>query len=222
MAKLTAFTAKAKPQYVQRTSGGGKWTVGMLIISFLLVSSELSRWWRGHEDHIFAVEKGVGHDLQINLDIVVAMQCGDIHINVQDAAGDRIHAAEMLKREPTNWNQWVNKDGIHKLGKDQHGKVVTGEGWQFDHDEGFGQEHIHDIIAQAKRRQKWAKTPRVRGGVDSCRIFGSLTVNKVLADFHITARGHGYQEFGSQPAHLNHQGMFKSLECASCINKLTW
>lgn len=213
MLKLTStLTAKAKPQYVQRTSGGGKWTVGMLIVSFLLFLSEFSGWWRGHEDHTFAVEKGVGHDLQINLDIVVAMQCVDIHINVQDAAGDRILAAEMLKREPTNWNQWVNKDGIHKLGKDQQGKVVTGEGWQVDHDEGFGQEHIHDIIAQANRRQKWGKTPRVRGGVDSCRIFGSLTVNKVLGDFHITARGHGYQEFGGPPAHLDHQGKFTPLE----------
>src|SRR5579871_5853218 len=44
-------TAKAKPQYVQRTSGGGKWTVGMLVISFILVISEASRWWRGHEHH---------------------------------------------------------------------------------------------------------------------------------------------------------------------------
>jgi hypothetical protein len=179
----------------------------MLIISFLLVASEFSRWWRGHEEHTFAVEKGVGHELQINLDIVVAMQCHDIHINVQDAAGDRILAGEMLKREPTSWTQWVTKDGMHKLGRDALGKIVTGEGWQsHDHDEGFGEEHVHDIVAQANRKQKWAKTPRIRGEVDSCRIFGSLSVNKVLGDFHITARGHGYQEFGGPPVHLDHEG----------------
>jgi len=182
----------------------------MLGVSLILVWSELSRWWRGHEEHTFAVEKGIGHDLQINMDIVVAMRCPDIHINVQDASGDRILAGDMLKREATNWLQWVDTRGVHQLGKDAEGKIVSGEGWQsHEHDEGFGQEHVHDIMASAQRRAKWAKTPRIKGNPvdgDSCRIFGSVSVNKVQGDFHITARGHGYQEFGV-PGHLDHQGM---------------
>ncbi|TAQ90082.1 hypothetical protein B7494_g1623 [Chlorociboria aeruginascens] len=198
------YFPKAKPQYVTRTAGGGKWTVAILLVSFLLIFSEFARWWRGHETHTFAVEKGVGHNLQINLDMVLAMKCADIHVNVQDAAGDRILAATMLKENPTNWHQWVDARGMHKLGKDAHGRVITGEGFH-DHDEGFGEEHVHDIIAAAAgRRAKFSKTPRLRHGPpggDSCRIFGSLDVNKVQGDFHITARGHGYQEFG---AHLDH------------------
>ena len=201
-------TAKAKPQYVTRTSGGGKWTVAMLIISFLLILSEFTRWWRGNETHTFAVEKGVGHNLQINLDIVIPMECKDIHINVQDAAGDRILAGTMLKEEPTNWHQWADIRGVHRLGTDSQGRVITGEGYH-EHEEGFGEEHVHDIIAAAGGgKKKFAKTPRLRGGKpggNSCRIFGSLGVNKVQGDFHITARGHGYQEFGSQ--HLDHSGM---------------
>ncbi|KAF4632890.1 hypothetical protein G7Y89_g5239 [Cudoniella acicularis] len=205
---VSAFDAfpKSKPQYVTRTSGGGKWTVAMLIASFLLISSEFLRWWRGHENHTFAVEKGVGHNLQINLDIVLAMHCNEIHINVQDAAGDRILAADMLKEDPTNWSQWVDKRGMHGLGKDSQGRIVTGEGYH-EHEEGFGEEHVHDIIAAAGggRKAKFSKTPRLRGGPaggDSCRIYGSLEVNKVQGDFHITARGHGYQEWGAQ--HLDH------------------
>lgn len=196
--------AKAKPQYVTKTSGGGKWTVAMMVISALLIFTEFTRWWKGHENHSFAVEKGVSHDLKINLDTVVAMQCGNIHVNVQDAAGDRILAATKLKMEPTNWNQWVNVRGTHMLGKDSKGRLVTGEGFH-EHDEGFGEEHVHDIISAASpgRRHIFARTPRIKGAVDSCRIFGSLDVNKVQGDFHITARGHGYQEFG---AHLEHNG----------------
>jgi len=178
----------------------------MLIISFLLIFSEFRRWWRGHETHTFTVEKGVGHNMQINLDIVVAMKCPDIHINVQDAAGDRILAGEMLKKDPTNWRQWVDARGVHKLGTDSQGRLITGEGFH-DHEEGFGEEHVHDIVAAAGgRKAKFGKTPKLRGrfaGGDSCRIFGSLNVNKVQADFHITARGHGYQELGS---HLDHDG----------------
>lgn len=182
----------------------------MLVISVLLVASELGRWWRGTEEHMFAVEKGVGHNLQINIDIVLAMSCPDIHINVQDAAGDRVLAAELLKRDPTKWDQWVDRNGMHRLGRDSNGKVVTGSGWH-DHDEGFGEEHVHDIVAGAGKRAKWAKTPWLgRTPADSCRIYGSLLVNKVLGDFHITARGHGYQDAvpGQGSGHLDHQGMF--------------
>ncbi|KAK3359064.1 endoplasmic reticulum vesicle transporter-domain-containing protein [Lasiosphaeria hispida] len=201
---VSAFDAfpKSKPQYVQRTAGGGKWTVAMIFFSVILLWSEVGRWWRGTETHTFAVEKGVAHNLDINIDIVVKMKCADLHINVQDAAGDRILAASRLTRDPTAWGQWVDASGVHRLGRDENGRRITGEGWTIGHDEGFGEEHIHDIVALGRRRARWGKTPRLWGAEpDSCRIFGSLELNKVQGDFHITARGHGYMEFGE---HLNH------------------
>ncbi|KAJ4405039.1 hypothetical protein N0V82_010383 [Gnomoniopsis sp. IMI 355080] len=205
---VSAFDAfpKSKPQYVTRTSGGGKWTVAMIFVTLVLVWTELSRWWRGAEMHTFAVEKGVGHNLQINMDMVVRMKCADLHVNVQDAAGDRILAGNKLKRDGTRWAQWVDNKGVHKLNRDEQGRIVTGEGWMamHGHDEGFGEEHVHDIVRLGGKRAKWAKTPKLRGGpADSCRIFGSLDLNKVQGDFHITARGHGYMEFGEHLDHSN-------------------
>jgi hypothetical protein len=177
----------------------------MIVVSAILLWSELSRWWRGEELHTFAVEKGVGHAMQINVDMVIHMACADLHINVQDAAGDRILAATRLQRDPTAWTQWVDNKGIHQLGRDKEGRVVTGEGFtSIGHDEGFGEEHIHDIVALGRKKARWGKTPKIKNGVrDSCRIYGSLELNKVQGDFHITARGHGYQEAG---AHLDHSG----------------
>ncbi|OAA40241.1 hypothetical protein ISF_09819 [Cordyceps fumosorosea ARSEF 2679] len=203
---VSAFDAfpKSKPEYITRTAGGGKWTVAIIFISLILMGSEVGRWWRGEETHNFAVEKGISHEMQINLDIVVNMLCNDLHINVQDASGDRILAASRLQRDPTTWSQWVGADGVHKLGHDAHGRVNTGEGWtslSSMNDEGFGEEHVHDIVALGKKRAKWSKTPRFWGTADSCRIYGSLDLNKVQGDFHITARGHGYMEFGQ---HLEH------------------
>jgi len=199
--------AKSKPQYVTRTSGGGKWTVAMAVVSVILLWSEVARWWRGSETHDFAVEKGVSQSLQINLDTVVRMPCGDLHVNVQDAAGDRILAATKLHRDQTSWAQWTSTSGIHRLGRDSEGLVVTGAGWQnlAAEDEGFGEEHVHDIVALGKKRARWAKTPRVKGPPDSCRIYGSLELNKVQGDFHITARGHGYMEGGN---HLDHESEY--------------
>lgn len=201
-------TAKSKPQYVTRTSGGGKWTVAMIFITLILVWSELSRWWRGTEQHTFAVEKGVGHNLQINMDIVLRMKCADLNINVQDAAGDRILAANRLKREPTAWKHWVDNKGVHRLNRDDQGRVVTGEGYMamHGHDEGFGEEHVHDIVRISGKKAKFAKTPKLKGAAaDSCRVFGNLDLNRVQGDFHITARGHGYMEFGE---HLDHSSKF--------------
>ncbi|KAL2268768.1 hypothetical protein VTJ83DRAFT_3614 [Remersonia thermophila] len=201
---VSAFDAfpKSKPQYVTYTASGGKWTVAMAIVSAILFWAELARWWRGEEQHTFAVEKGVGHVLPINLDIIVHMRCEDLHVNVQDSSGDRILAAERLTRDPTLWAHWADGKGVHRLGRDAQGRLVTGEGYTAGHDEGFGEEHIHDIVALGLQKARWGKTPRLWGATpDSCRIYGSLELNKVQGDFHITARGHGYMGGGG---HLDH------------------
>lgn len=198
-------TAKAKPQYVTRTSGGGKWTIAVLVACVLLSFSEFTRWWAGYESHTFSVEKDIGHILQINMDITVAMPCKDIHLNVQDAAGDRVLAADMLKREVTEWSKWIDGKGLHRLGSGTKG---LGK-----HDEGFGEEHVHDIVGSAGKNKKFGKTPgsyrpwgtAARG--NACRVYGSLEVNRVQGDFHITARGHGYQDWSE---HLDHKSKSSS------------
>ena len=177
----------------------------MIFFSFLFIWAEVSRWWNGYETHNFAVEKGVSHQMQVNIDIVVRMQCKDLHVNAQDAAGDRILAASKLTKDRTNWKQWADKDGVHRLGRDSEGRINTGAGWKnLAHDDGFGEEHVHDIVKAGKKRARWAKTPRAYGKIDSCRIYGSLDLNKVQGDFHITARGHGYMEMG-EGGHLEHE-----------------
>lgn len=151
------------------------------------------------------MEKGVSHDLQINLDVVIPMACTDLHINVQDASGDRILAGDMLMRDPTNWLQWVDAKGaLHalekpgemeaELEKDTHVRHVLGE-----------------VVGQKK---KFRKTPKLRRGDPggACRIYGSLEGNKVQGDFHITARGHGYFEWGE---HLDHSGMSEEVAALS-------
>ena len=126
--------------------------------------------------------------MQINIDIVVAMSCADLHVNMQDAAGDRTLAGDLLRKDPTYFSQWGK--GKHVLGQGEDGLP----GWEDMWD-------VHDQLGAAKKRKKFPKTPRRRGEGDSCRIFGSLDGNKVQGDFHITARGHGYREFGE---HLDH------------------
>ena len=139
--------------------------------------------------------------MQINLDAVVAMRCNDLHVNVQDASGDRILAGDMLNKEPTNWKLWVNPARIHHQSDARDRK--TREQTEVE------DTHVGHVLGEVRRTaRKFPKSPRMKRGMveDSCRIYGSLEGNKVQGDFHITARGHGYMEFGE---HLSHEGTLR-------------
>ncbi|KAI9835059.1 MAG: hypothetical protein M1819_002611 [Sarea resinae] len=201
---LRTFDAfpKTKTTYTTRSSRGGQWTVLLLLTCFVLSISELRRWHHGHEHHHYSVEKGVSQELQINLDIVIPMKCGDLDINVQDASGDRILAGELLKRDSTKWNSWVDAKGVHRLG-------AEGKGLEMEDD------HVADVMGKTGKR-KFGRTPMLWGEANSCRVYGSLEGNKVQGDFHITARGHGYMEFGGQ--HLEH----RDFNFSHIINELSF
>jgi len=198
---VKAFDAfpKTKPSYQTQTSTGGVWTIVLILCSIFLGVTEIQRWWVGVTTHTFSVEKGVSHDLQINLDVVIPMKCDDIHLNIQDAAGDRVLAGMALNREPTLWSHWQGRKAGHSLGATEEQRTSE------DKKGSYLEEDVHDYLAMVKKKKKFAKTPKLSRGTeaDSCRVFGSMEGNKVQGDFHITARGHGYMEFGQ---HLEHQG----------------
>ncbi|KAF2774343.1 DUF1692-domain-containing protein [Teratosphaeria nubilosa] len=192
------YFGKTKPSYTERTQTGGVLTILLMAASLWLASTEVVRWWAGTTTHEYAVEQGIGHDLQINLDVIVRMRCEDLHVNVQDASGDRILASEALRKDNTVWNLWTGPKVAQQLMKLQRDDMKK-------HGE-YEEEDVHDYLGAARRRgKKFGKTPRVPKGrvADSCRVYGSLHGNKVQGDFHITARGHGYMEFGQHLDHSN-------------------
>ncbi|KAL8994262.1 MAG: hypothetical protein Q9169_005715 [Polycauliona sp. 2 TL-2023] len=199
---------KTKPNYTRRTSTGGYTTLLLITVSLFLSVSEFLRWYRGHETHLFSVEKGVSHQLQINLDIVIPMLCHDLHVNVQDASGDRILAGDLLTKDPTNWGHWVDASGTHRLADERYVKEEEED------------THVGHVLGEVggRKRKKFKKTPGIgwgSGAGRSCRIYGSLEGNKVQGDFHITARGHGYMEMGD---HLDHD----SFNFSHIINELSF
>ncbi|EXJ83199.1 hypothetical protein A1O1_06818 [Capronia coronata CBS 617.96] len=209
---LRTFDAfpKTKPSYTSATARGGQWTLAIIILCTCLTLNELRTWWTGSETHHFSVERGVGHELQLNLDIVVAMPCRDLHVNVQDAAMDRIMAGDLLTKEDTNFGIWTDPRQRWLLRKkrsrrSQYQGLHGGDEQRTKEEE--EDSHVGHVLGHMRENQgrKFAKSPRLRAGmpVDACRIYGSLEGNKVQGDFHITARGHGYMEFGMQQ-HLDH------------------
>ncbi|KAF7586821.1 hypothetical protein BBP40_008261 [Aspergillus hancockii] len=203
---LKTFDAfpKTKPSYTAPSRRGGQWTVLILLICTAFSLAEFKTWFKGTETHHFSVEKGVSHDLQLNLDIVVQMPCDTLHVNIQDASGDRILAGELLQKDPTSWKLWMEKRNYETHGGNrEYGTLGKEDAERLEAQE--EDVHVRHVLGEVRRnpRRKFAKGPRVRRGdkVDSCRIYGSLEGNKVQGDFHITARGHGYMDRGG---HLDH------------------
>ncbi|KAL2807598.1 endoplasmic reticulum vesicle transporter-domain-containing protein [Aspergillus granulosus] len=203
---LQTFDAfpKTKPSYTTPSRRGGQWTVLILAICTLFSFTEFRTWFRGTETHHFTVEKGVSHDLQLNLDAVVRMPCDTLHVNIQDAAGDRVLASEMLKKEPTSWKLWMEKRNYEGFTGGREYQMLSREDDRRLRDQ-EEDAHARHVFSELRRNpdRKFPKGPKIRRGdkVDSCRIYGSLEGNKVQGDFHITARGHGYQD-GKK--HLDH------------------
>lgn len=66
---------KVAPTYKTRSSKGGFLTVFLTAIIALLVWYELKEYLFGEPAYAFAVDKGIAHQLQINVDLTVAMPC---------------------------------------------------------------------------------------------------------------------------------------------------
>ncbi|KAF8251182.1 DUF1692-domain-containing protein, partial [Wilcoxina mikolae CBS 423.85] len=200
---LKTFDAfpKTRQTYRVSSSRGGALTIFVTILCIYLTWMELRQHLDGTETQAFSVEHtaAADHALQINLDITVAMPCDSLHINVQDAALDHILAGDILTKEGTSFDD----TSAHRL-------VPLGG----------REDHVYNVLAKAKK-SKFGKSGRKTSSwlrkVDrsSCRIYGSMAVNRVMGDFHITAAGHGY---GSTGQHIDH----KTFNFSHVVNELSF
>jgi endoplasmic reticulum-Golgi intermediate compartment protein 2 len=138
------------------------------------------------------------------------MPCQDLHVNVQDAAMDRIMAGDLLTKEPTNFELWLDSKKMFRLKKTQGQGGMYNSLYEANTARQRAEEedsHVGHVLGHMRDNpsKKFEHTPRLPKGTpeNACRIYGSLEGNKVQGDFHITARGHGYMEFGMQQ-HLDH------------------
>ncbi|KAK2877123.1 hypothetical protein FQN49_001397 [Arthroderma sp. PD_2] len=209
-AKLKTFDAfpKTKPTYTSTSRGGGQWTILIAILCTVLSCSELITWYRGYENHHFSVERGVSQEMQMNLDVVVAMPCDDVRINVQDAVGDHILAGDLLTQQPTSWAAWNREVNRQRSGGSPEYQILSKED-SLRLEEQEEDLHVEHVLGEVRRsrKKKFPKAPKLKksDAVDSCRVFGSLEGNKVHGNLHITARGFGYFEWGhaANPHSLN-------------------
>ncbi|ORX53104.1 DUF1692-domain-containing protein [Hesseltinella vesiculosa] len=168
--KAVVFDAfpKVESDNQTRSEKGGVLTVLLTCLLLFLTWGELSEYRKIHNEYQFTLDSSVDKTLQVNLDLTVAMPCPVLYVHVYDASGQRLHLTENLKMIPSEFSTT----------KANSGKTVN--------DPKYLQEIVKAASGQPYDEQ-------IANDMGACRIFGSITANKLASNLHITAAGHGYQ-----------------------------
>ncbi|BGP57505.1 hypothetical protein JCM8202_002223 [Rhodotorula sphaerocarpa] len=171
---LTAFDAfkKTNSTYRERTTRGGVWTVVVGFVVSLLLWHELRDYLYGDAAYSFSVDRGISHELQLNVDITVATPCHYLTVDVRDAVGDRLHVSDEMKKDGTRFN--------------------TGQARHLEGHRSRADSSASRMVRDSRGRRVFGKTPNLQENGPACRIYGSMDVKKVTGNLHITTLGHGY------------------------------
>ncbi|KAF8155285.1 endoplasmic reticulum vesicle transporter-domain-containing protein [Mycena galopus ATCC 62051] len=209
LAQFDAFP-KVPSTYKQRSDQRGFLTLFVGFITFLLMLNDIGEFVFGWPDHEFSVDTKQGSFMKINVDLVVAMPCSFISVDLRDAVGDRLFlsstATSRRGRVPgTPQTIGIRRDGTkfdvgQATALKEHTKMLS----------------ARQAVAQSRNSRgffttlfQWANVepyfPRYKHEPDAggCRVSGQVEVKKVTANLHITTLGHGYSSY----EHVDHKLM---------------
>lgn len=191
--ELDAFP-KIPESYTETTASGGTISILSYVLIVILVISEI----RYYSETQFKFEYGVDTDfdskLKINVDITVAMPCETIGADILDVTNENnVQAFGKLEEHPTHFEltpqqkaHWMTMQKVNTYIREQH-HAIQDLLWK----EGYT-----NLLRGLPSREKPAT-----GDYDACRLYGTLVVNKVAGNFHITAGKHIPHPIGH--AHLS-------------------
>ncbi|KAI1320469.1 hypothetical protein EDD11_000854 [Mortierella claussenii] len=173
---------KVESGFVKRTGTGGLLTLVVTAILCILVVGELKEYMTTRNDYRFLVDPLVNHELQINVDITVAMPCDMVTIDLRDVADVQLRLSDKVHKIPTHFS----------LGSSTRSDLIRQKSLNV-------QKLIRDASRTAALEQASKQT---NTDFKACRVIGSFEANKLSGNLHITALGHGYPG-----AHIDHHAM---------------
>ncbi|KAF8155175.1 endoplasmic reticulum-golgi intermediate compartment protein 2 [Pholiota molesta] len=192
IAKFDAFP-KLPSTYKTRSESRGFMTVFVALLAFLLVLNDIGEFIWGWPDFEFSVDSNKNPFLNINVDMVVAMPCGFLSVDLRDAMGDRLFLTGGFRRDGTFFD--VGQATALK----EHSQALSAR-------QAIAQSrNSRGVLAWIFRREKPLFKPSYThtAAASACRITGSLAVKRVTANLHITTLGHGYSSY----EHVDHNQM---------------
>lgn len=176
--ELDAFP-KIPETYVEQTASGAYVAIITFFLVVLMVYSEMNYYfWPGLKFR-FAPDADMSAKLKFNVDMTVAMPCDLIGADILDKTNQNAFTFGRLKEEPTWWEldsaQRIHFEEVQRLNQylREEYHQLQDVLWK----SGFSR-----LYADLPERKVQPITPH-----DACRVHGSLTLNKVAGNFHVTA-----------------------------------
>lgn len=172
--KFDAFP-KIAEDYTETSSTRGTFSIFIFVSIFVLVCLEIKYFYQDKLEYSYEVDFDYLSKLKLNVDITVASKCESIGADVLDTTSN------LLSHQPLNMTDtWFELSGQQQL----HFESIS----QINHHIRDNYHALHaalwfkEIKAEMPEREIVPNYPK-----DSCRIHGSLDLNKVLGLFHILA-----------------------------------
>ncbi|XP_076244528.1 endoplasmic reticulum-Golgi intermediate compartment protein 2 isoform X2 [Calliopsis andreniformis] len=162
--ELDAFPKVPEP-YIDKTAVGG--------------TSETNYYLDSRLQFKFEPDTDVDAKLKINIDITVAMPCGRIGADVLDSTNQNMIGHQSLEEEDTWWELTQEQRSHFEALK--HMNSYLREEYHAIHELLWKSNQVTLFSEMPKRTHQPSYAP------NACRIHGSLNVNKVAGNFHITA-----------------------------------
>ncbi|XP_052797939.1 endoplasmic reticulum-Golgi intermediate compartment protein 2-like isoform X1 [Mya arenaria] len=193
--ELDAFP-KVPDNFKETTASGGGFSLVTFLVIGILIFSEILYYTNTSLKFDYQVDTEVEGKIKINIDMTIAMKCQNIGADVLDQTGQDTHSFGSLNMDPTHYalspKQQSYRDLTRRVNeylKDEY-HAIQELLWLSGHSPGI------QIGRTASKEE-----PR-EGPPDACRVHGTLEVNKVAGNFHITAGKHFPQLAGLGHIHL--------------------
>lgn len=173
---------KVHEDYKQGTASGGTVSILSFIVIIILVYTEIRYYSSSQLKFEYSVDHDLDSKLKINVDLTVAMPCNAIGADILDVTNQNTQLFGELEEEPVQFDlsppqrsQWETMQRINSMIREEYHafqELIWRDGYT----------NILRGIPTGNSEQA--------GETDACRLHGSLTVNKVSGNFHITAGKH--------------------------------
>ena len=186
--ELDAFP-KVEEDYQKPTVRGGTISILSISIILFLVVSEFFYYRATELQYEYSVDTDLESKLLLTVDLTIAMPCDYLGADIIDMAGESVSLANHMKMEPVSFK--LTDLQMHFLAAKR--SVLS----MFSESRSLNDLPVIERVSNLAMPEP--KTVDAALRVDSCRIHGSIEVNKIAGNFHITVgrsvphpRGHAH------------------------------
>uniref|UniRef100_A0A2N9HFK9 Endoplasmic reticulum vesicle transporter N-terminal domain-containing protein n=1 Tax=Fagus sylvatica TaxID=28930 RepID=A0A2N9HFK9_FAGSY len=171
---------RAEDHLLNKTQSGALVSVVGLVIMVILFLHELRYYLTTYTVHQMSVDLKRGETLPIHINMTFpSLPCDVLSVDAIDMSGK--HEVDL---DTNIWKIGLNSHG-HIIGTDYVSDLVEKEHKHDEHED--SDQKLHGFDQEAEKMIKKVKQALAHG--EGCRVYGTLDVQRVAGNFHISVHG---------------------------------